>query len=154
MKKQLGHRIFAVLVVLGVFSVIVTGLVVSGSPAQERARRLDAQRSQDLQAIRAAIDMTWTDSSRLPVDLPTLQQLPNVYLNEIRDPKTGQPYEYAVKDAGRYQLCAIFETDTTTVTDEAGRGPVYAPPPFDKHPVGHACFDLAPSPNQLIPPKP
>ena len=43
-----------------------------GSPTEERARRVDARRVTDLQAIAAATNLFWTRHARLPETLDDL----------------------------------------------------------------------------------
>ena len=55
-----------------VIAAVVAGVFVLGSPADERARRLDRRRVEDLQGIAAATDLYWTRHSRLPASLDEL----------------------------------------------------------------------------------
>jgi hypothetical protein len=52
----------------------------------------------------------------------------------LRDPVTHVPYEYAVLDSVRYQLCATFDAPDSV-------GPYgTAADPFWRHGAGHTCF--------------
>ena len=65
-----GASVITVIVAVGV------GLFILGSPAEERARRVDDRRVEDLQGIVAATDLYWTRHSRLPVSLDELTAEP------------------------------------------------------------------------------
>ena len=81
------------------------------SPAQERLRRLDERRVDDLRSISAELDFYWTREGTLPSSLEDLAKEPGVFV-ELYDPQTDQPYEYWVLDSNTYELCAEFARDT------------------------------------------
>ena len=141
-------HIFQTLVILAVIAVIVTGFFVIGSPSQERARKLDQQRVNDLQQIQSAMDQYYNLSNRyqLPASLVAMQQERNVYLASVVDPKTAQPYEYRTTGDMSYQLCATFEMDAQNDPQNPYAPKAYpaAPigPNFWSHTVGRNCYDL------------
>ena len=127
---------FAVVAALAVIAAVVAGMLVLGSPASQRARRLDQRRVEDLRGAAAGVDLYWTRNARLP---SSLDELPSELGSAPapRDPVSGQPYEYAVRDDRRYQLCATFERDSSTDID------TYRPrDEFWTHPAARHCFDL------------
>ena len=79
MNTPRGFVVIAVWVAVVVVSV-GTGLYLLGSPAEERARRMDARRITDLQAISAAADLYWTRHDSLPMSLDELAAEPGVKL--------------------------------------------------------------------------
>ena len=112
----------------------VAGLLVLGSPTEERARRIDARRVTDLQGIAAATNLFWTRHSRLPETLDDLASEPGVVISS-RDPEAGEPYGYAALDSMRYELCAVFDL----ASEEMRRDPdqdIWA------HGTGPQCFEL------------
>ena len=136
-----GLKIFAGIVTGAVAAALVGGFILSGTPGNERLRRLDEQRLAHLQQIASAADSYWKVKGQVPETLEALTKSRQFFLESITDPKTAAPYEYSVKDAKNYTICATFETDTTQVpvTDQ------FAPYPgslFWKHPVGRYCFDF------------
>src|SRR6266852_3002505 len=94
-----GFGIVLVVVAIGV------GVVVIGSPAEGRARRLDERRISALQILNSAINDYWRTHSRLPRSIAELSQEPRV-VSEIKDPVTGQEYAYRTLTDRTYQLCA------------------------------------------------
>ena len=118
--------VIAVLVVLGALG---GGFYLVGPPADERARRLDTRRESDLQRLRLAADLYWTRNRRLPASLDELAREAgtNVF---SRDPQSGEAYDYTVKAADLYELCATF-----TRASEA-RGD------FWSHGAGRYCFEI------------
>ena len=121
--------LFTVLSVGAMFAAIVIGLIVIGSPREFRMRRLDERRAEDLAAISSAIRTYRLTHENLPQKLDELQRSGIIY--RLKDP-VERPYEYTVKDAFSYELCAEFDTatDTTTVARLL----------FEKHGHGRQCF--------------
>jgi hypothetical protein len=103
-----------------------------GSPAEERALRLDDRRIEDLSAIARAVDLYWTRHTRLPSSLDELQQEPGVNVT-VLDPGAAQRYEYRPAGAETYELCAQFARDSRQSGPRAADG-------FWSHGAGHQCF--------------
>jgi hypothetical protein len=124
------RKVAVVVVVLVVLGALGAGFYVVGPPADERARRLDTHRTTDLQRLRLAADLYWTRHRRLPASLAELDKEAgtNIY---SRDPETDEPYEYAVKSANMYELCAAFARDSEQRGD------------FWFHRPGRTCFQIA-----------
>lgn len=138
-----GFKAFAGLMVLAVVAVVVAGLWLAGSPAQERARRLDASRVSSLQSIANAVDNYYNTKNVLPPDLDTLSKARETYyLPGITDPETGEPYEYIIRGTDAYDLCATFSTDT--MDKEALPSEPYErwEGRFWEHRVGRTCFNI------------
>lgn len=116
----------AVLVVLGAMA---GGFYLVGPPADARARRIDARREHDLRQLRLAIDLYWTRHNRLPASLDELATEAGTTIYS-RDPESGEPYDYSVKPADRYEVCAAFTRDSEA------RGE------FWSHGAGRQCFRI------------
>ena len=116
----------AVLLVLGALG---GGFYLIGPPSEARARRLDERREMDLHRLQLATNLYWTRNNRLPATLVELatEAGTNIY---SRDPQTGQPYSYAVKNDDTYELCAEFTHESE------GRGA------FWSHGVGRRCYTI------------
>ena len=119
---------------LAVGVAVVAGLMVLGSPAEERTRRTDERRVRDLQAIRAATDLYWTRHDRVPASLQELMDEPGVSISG-RDPVTGEAYSFQALDGIRYEVCATFEGET----EEISRDPALD---LWAHGPGRQCFEL------------
>ena len=113
---------------------VVAGLLALGSPAEERARRLDSRRVSDLQAIMAATDLYWTRHTRVPQSLDALTSEAGVRIN-TRDPASAESYGYQPLDSARYQVCATFERESGEMALDPERD-LWA------HGPGHQCFQL------------
>ena len=94
-----------------VVAAVAFGLVVLGSPAQERERRIDARRVADLHGIAAASNLYWSRHSRLPGSLDDLTAAPGLRVN-TRDPVSSEVYGYAALDSLRYEVCATFDGES------------------------------------------
>ncbi|MFZ2804344.1 MAG: hypothetical protein WA001_03905 [Patescibacteria group bacterium] len=142
--------LFQAVIILSVIAAIVTGFMVVGSPSQERATRLDQQRANDLQSISSAIDQYYNANGRymLPPTLDALRSEPNTYISSIIDPQSTQEYGYQAVSSTAYQLCAVFQTDTTNGPQQPGTVSVVQPasvpgqPAVWSHGIGNACFSF------------
>ena len=114
---------------------VVTGLVMLGSPSEQRARRLDERRLRALQTIQVAIDEHWRSHGRRPESIAELMREPRA-VSETKDPVTGREYGYRAIAERSYQLCAGFERSDTAERDAPFAVPFWA------HPAGPHCFDL------------
>lgn len=130
------------LLLLGVAAVVAlavgAAVLVLDSPAEERRRRLDERRVQDLQEVAAAIDVYWTREGILPPDLDVLAGWQGLAVPRT-DPATEEPYGYRVTGEATYELCAAFALETSDW--EAGR-PWRPHAPYWHHPAGEHCFSL------------
>ena len=133
-----GKRLFVGVIAIAVVAAVVGGLIMTGSPEAERMRRADQQRINDLQQISYAVDAYWNRVQALPASLDDLAKNPDVYLQNIRDPRTTQPYEFRSTGAQSYELCATFDADSTSGPDH----PIAATETFWTHGPGHRCYAL------------
>ena len=141
-----GAKYTASGILLVVLAGIVTGFVYAGSPAEERLRRIDMDRVNDLQMLQSEVVNYWQAKEELPEDLAAL-------MDDIRgyaiptDPETGVPYEYRTTAPLSFELCATF----ARATEEDSRSNIFAPQPliypapYQKgeswvHPHGRTCF--------------
>jgi hypothetical protein len=124
-------RAAAVLALLVVVAAVIAGLRLAGSPAQERARRLDRRRLDDLAAISRAIDVYHERHRRMPNALADLTNASGPEVT-IADPSTGQAYEYRVTEGKHYELCATF----AGASRDQGYADLWA------HGAGRQCFPL------------
>jgi hypothetical protein len=113
---------------------LIGGFALLDSPSQERVRRLDARRVEDLRSLAGAVDLHWSRANALPRSLDELTLEPG-YRPLPLDPETGNPYEYRALGADTYELCAGFAQ---------GSGE-YPPTPrgdFWAHGAGRQCFQV------------
>lgn len=125
MRRPGGGTILAGFAVLAVVAAVAGGLLVLGPPSEERARRMDDRRIAHLRGIESAVAIFVEREIRLPVSLDELAGKEWMRV-EVRDPGTGQAYEYHALGERRYELCATFEresrgSDTTPWFHRAGR---------------------------------
>lgn len=134
MNQAVVRRALLGLAVALVAGAVAAGLMVVGSPATERVRRLDDRRVNDLADITRALNSYWTRSNRLPSSLDELFQSPGAPAHS-HDPNTQAPYGYRLLGAKSYELCADFQAESATdphgVTDR-----------FWSHRTGRQCFRL------------
>jgi hypothetical protein len=132
-RSQLAGGILAVTLVV----VIAAALVLLGSPEDERALRLDAQRVRDLERLSLATDLYWSRHGTLPPSLDDLEREVRGSAG-VRDPDNSSAYEYRALDGRMFELCARFDT--------AGQQGVEAlvEDRFWSHQAGRQCFRREP----------
>lgn len=134
---------------------VVAGFFVAGSPYQERLRRFDEQRMNDLSTIQSNILDYWNRTASVPETLGALR-------DDLRgigipvDPETGEAYGYVKTGDTSFSLCANFATENVSSTN-AKNVPVPAGylAPWQtswEHGVGQTCFDRTIDP-KLYPPQ-
>ncbi len=134
------HRGFAMASTGIVAAALIWGMVVVGNPLNERSRKFDQRKREQLQAIASEMERVVLEQSKegpamlrrpLPKDLTELLEVAEYQRPEIHDPQTGEPYEYTVLGEGRYQLCATFNFQRQE------RFHI-----FWNHPAGRHCFEF------------
>ncbi|HVM90892.1 MAG TPA: hypothetical protein VMU11_03280 [Verrucomicrobiae bacterium] len=140
----LGFKVFVGAVIVIVLATLIAGLWISGSPAAERARRLDDRRIQDLQSIANAIDNYYNQNNlQLPATLATLTaQRDAYYVSGITDPENGQTYDYVTNSTSTYKLCAVFTTDTRGQSQDQNQNYPYNGSTFWEHGPERTCFSI------------
>jgi hypothetical protein len=119
----------------------VGGIFAAGTPAEERLRKFDVRRAEDIRSIRDEV-MTQTmgygwrnPNATLSIKQPLPASLDQVVSRalqarpRIEDPQTKARYEYQVVEEGVFRVCATFEKDRDEPGDVAWN-----------HPAGRHCF--------------
>lgn len=104
--------------IIFVLAAVITGFIVVGSPAKQRALRFDQQRTNDLSTIQWYIINNWQNKGKLPATLTELND-PLSGTTVPKDPETEAPYEYIQKGSNTFELCATFGQSSQ---DLKGRG--------------------------------
>ena len=120
----------AFLAVIAIVAVaVIAGLIVSGSPAEQRRLRADDRRVNDLRQLSGTIRRYYSDTERLPPDLGTL--VDGWALSEIPlDPETDGEYGYEIVTDKTYRLCADFALESRA----------NVPRDFWTHGSGRQCY--------------
>ena len=127
-----GRQVLAGVVSLVVVAAIAAGVVILGSPSEERARRLDRRRVAELQGLRTAVNYAYMQKGKLPASLDELANEPGVRVST--DPVTGAAYRYRTVGAEEFELCATFER--ASEPHEGSGVDIW------QHPAGEHCFTL------------
>jgi hypothetical protein len=134
----------ALLSAVTIVVVVVSGFWHIGAPQTQRTLRADSKRVLELYQLSSQIHARWNDNGhKLPGKLDELSGIPSA------DPVTRISYEYRVKEASQYELCATFSL-------ESRQHDAASPPSKWSHPAGLHCFRLdaaeaAENPNVYIP---
>ncbi len=131
-----AHRAAAIAVAGVAALAIIVGLMVAGSPAEQRRQVLDERRISDLQSLARALQRRHAQSTDLPVRLEDLVDGQNLSVLPV-DPVTDDPYEFEVVSNLRYRLCATFSGDSRSQRQA-----------FWAHGPGRHCFELELSGNR------
>ena len=129
-----GIKSFAYIVVAIVAIAIVASFFVIGTPGDERLRRFDSTRVNDLSMVQNEISGFLGNKDRLPENLKELESDLGYFTVPI-DPETGAQYEYKILGQYQFELCANFNTDN--------QGGVIYPYAYESrwvHGVGQTCF--------------
>lgn len=133
------NALFRAVAILSAVIVFVLGAWIVGSPQTERSHRLDEQRVTDLRTIEQEVrsitlDMT-SPVPRMKQELPkTLVEVVGnaVYTQpDTTDPVTNEQYEYTVRNASTFEVCAVFDTVRAQTYDI-----------FWNHDAGRQCFSI------------
>ena len=144
-------------IIAAYIAIAAAGVVLAGSPFEQRLVRFDDQRVSDLQTIQYQVLNYWQQKGKLPQNLGNLSDSISGFSAPV-DPETQAEYEYVAVASTTFQLCAAFDVATP-----AGRNggnvsaPAMYPYPgssFDNwsHSAGHECFNRVIDP-QLYPTK-
>ena len=124
-------RLASIGVILVVLAAVIAGLVVSGSPDEQRLLRSDGRRVTDLQQLSRSIERYYRDTEGLPPDLETLL---NGWASSglPLDPETDQDYDYEIESSRTYRLCANYALDSRANRQAE----------FWSHAGGHQCYSF------------
>jgi hypothetical protein len=125
---------------------IVWGFSVIGSPRTQQLLKYDMQKSNDLQTLNYQVQSYFHRNGSLPGTMSELTSNTSFYGNLV-DTQNKTAYEYVLvgQSAKAYQLCAVFNKEST----DANKGgysyayPADANANFYIHPAGRHCFNLS-----------
>ncbi len=109
---------------------VIYGLFLAGSPFQQREKRFDERRVENLREIALSIDYYYSRYGSLPDNLGQLEKIGYSPI-DITDPETGMVYTFEKLSGTAYRLCAVFSHPSGENADR-----------FMAHGAGKACFVL------------
>src|SRR3990172_3234105 len=113
-------KLFEKITILIVLGLIIAGIIIAGSPKQQRLVRFDDQRVSDLSLIQSQITNYWQTNEKLP---ETLSQIEFSGFINPKDPLTDINYSYRKIGALEFELCATFSTSSTSNMDDERNAP-------------------------------
>lgn len=141
--KSLNKK-FLTIASVGVLIAIVWGAIIVGSPGEQRSKRFDDRRIEDLRAIQSEIfSIVYGDELRrpngqepepvnpLPQSLQDMLEKAVYTYPDITDPETGEQYIYNIINEDRFELCAVFNHEVKEQYDI-----------FWNHPAGPHCYEF------------
>ncbi len=131
------RKIFIGIVITLIGGAVAYGLYLTGFPSSQRQARFDERRISDLQQISQAVSSYHAQAGRLPEDLEAFGSL-SFFAPSMRDPKTGEMYEYRVTGELAYELCAVFDTDSSLAPTP--RSPRFLGIESWEHGIARQCF--------------
>ena len=124
-----GKRTLVGALVIVVALVVIRGIMIIGSPSEERTRRMDSRRVDDLQGISRFIEIYHSRHQQVPSSLEELAKEPGL-ANVAVDPVSNEPYGYQMLNATSYQLCGVFDREAA----DSRAADIWA------HGAGRQCF--------------
>ena len=118
---------------------IVTGFILVGSPAKERARKSDERRISELQTIQSEIIYYWQRKETLPNSLSDVSDSIRGF-SVPKDPSTNEEYAYETTGDNSFTLCANFVLPSSETSGGVSK-PMYGGGDFWEHDSGEVCFD-------------
>ncbi len=143
-KKEHIQLTAAVLSSIAMLIAIISGFFIIGTPAHQRAIRLDEQRVNELMGIQGQVVNYWQQKEVLPATTAQLNDTINGYVVPA-DPITKAAYEYTVKGPLSFELCATFEEASLPNGASTQYESMYYSPMGTTeswtHESGRACFE-------------
>lgn len=121
-------RQFAIGASVIVAAVLTVAFYNSGTPSYQRQLSIDRARVERLRQIAGQLQ----NRQQLPA---SLDEIRSQYLR-VSDPETDIPFEYRVKDATHYELCATFTAQSEDWEQRPNNRSHWA------HPPGRYCYSL------------
>lgn len=150
--KQNLPKLFAWITSGVILFAIIAGFFVMGTPKEQRAKRFDEQRLQNLQMLQSEIINYWQAKGTLPADIADLKNDVTGFIPP-QDPRTTAAYEYQAKGDLVFELCTVFETTGEDI--KTGVKPQYIGPDYYgfaanwQHGAGRVCFERTIDPDYL-----
>jgi hypothetical protein len=136
-------KILAYLLSLIVLVSIAAGFFIVGTPGEQRERRFDDDRINNLQQIQSEIINYWSQKEILPANLGELEDsISGFIIPNDPDPREETSYEYIISDSLSFQLCATFKTSSKDF--EYNNNSRYYPFSIDQnweHEAERTCFE-------------
>lgn len=130
------NRAFAAVSAAAATAAFCTGLLIAGTPRQQRTVEADRVRVQDLRQIAQAVKGWHMRNAALPDSLNTLVRAAYLPAPAVADPLTRVPFEYHPRTPRRYELCATFQSP------DASQPGVITHSEFWHYSQGKTCFVL------------
>jgi len=142
-----GMKIRGYIVSIIILLSVIYGIVLIGSPSEQRAKMMDDQRINDLSSIQSQIVYTqWQNKGEVPASLDALKDPISGYMLPT-DPETKQSYEYKMISKNSFELCATFRTESLATPDTTAAKPMSYPYVNGminenwQHGIGRTCFE-------------
>lgn len=104
-------KILAWILSFVVLASVVAGFFIVGTPREQRDRRFDEQRVDNLQVLQDRIINYWIQKEALPQAPTELEDSISGFVAP-EDPESDLPYEYKIIDSLSFELCATFKTSS------------------------------------------
>lgn len=146
-QEKIGNTLKVLTTVLSLFVLgsIIAGFFIVGTPSDQRNKKLDDQRIQNLSEIQSQIISYWQQKEKLPENLSVLQNDISGFMSPT-DPETKMNYEYNIKSELTFELCGNFKTELKL--DNSGaridynyNSPIFLASQNWDHNKGRACFE-------------
>jgi hypothetical protein len=127
LRGRARSAIFGAATLAAASATVVLGLTTAGTPAVQRKMEADIKRVQELRSLAIGL-------AALPAPPRLLSEFAAARPGlRAADPETGMQYEYTVKSAKEFELCATFSRPASPHTQPYASA-------FWSHAAGRSCF--------------
>ena len=144
-KKTSVPMIASIVATLAVIASLVWSVMIIGTPAEMRAKRIDSQRLSNLSSLQQQIFDRFQTTEKLPLTLDELNNAFQGYVVPV-DPVTGKVYVYKVVQQpvvkmnytsnkkelttqGIFEICGTFDIERVASPQGQGKGGISFPTP-------------------------
>lgn len=135
-RPVIRRRTFAAMFLLIAALIIVPTVIVSIMTL--RAQAVDELKSQDLNAVKTAVESFDEEKGRTPANAAELK--PYIDDDDVKD-RLGE-YRYERVDDTRYRLCTTFSADSEYSSDRISSPEYQSYANFNSYKAGETCFKL------------
>jgi len=123
-----------------VIAVFVSALFIVESPKETRNRKIDNEVLRKLQQLDSSVRNYYVENKKLPIDFSELMAEFSYLDNEdFEDSVTGKKFEYAIKEARIYEICADFKASNSNRDEQKIYINLYSKE--WEHNAGHQCWE-------------
>ncbi len=137
-KKDKVIKVFFYVSLVIVSSVFIASFFMIDSPKKANEKKIDRRIINNFRQVDTCVEEYHRNNDKLPENMASIKQECNYILDdELKDPETGDMFEYKIVGDGEYELCAEFRTSNI---EEGSDHPYSFDRKEDLHASGWQCL--------------